>query len=346
MQISRFLRTQMTNDYKLVMVAILHRHGDRAPILEHLYPGSVNKSNDFYPVGESNLTNVGKSQLYEVGKKLRKRYDSFLGPYFIGNEVKIITSTLERTQMSVLALCAGLFPPRDQQVWNKDLMWQPVVYTEVKKENDCIIRGPSDIYPEYKNLYNKELKSNFNMNLLKRYSQELDFIRKHAGYQKPSIRDAYYLYQSLMGEQSMGLSLPNWAKDIFPDKLEEMAVYEYDLSTLTIPLRQYAGGGLAKVITDLFTTKISNKTKQKCLIISGHESTIGYQLRLLDINDRMVPRFGSQLIWELHQKDSNYLVKIFYENFYESEPVECLSMPYEEFMNKMNPFFPSWKIII
>lgn len=40
----------------------------------------------------------------------------------------------------------------------------------------------------------------------------------------------------------MGLSLPNWAKDIFPDKLEEMAVYEYDLSTLTIPLRQYAGG--------------------------------------------------------------------------------------------------------
>ncbi|XP_044736807.1 venom acid phosphatase Acph-1-like [Chrysoperla carnea] len=331
---------------ELVMVAILHRHGDRAPINKYLYPNSPSKGNDFYPVGESNLTNVGKKQLYEVGKKLRQRYDSLLGPYFIGNELKVLTSTLERTQTSALTLCAGLFPPCDKQIWNKDLMWQPIPYTEIKERNDCVIRNPGGAFPIFVKLYDEILESDFNQQLLKRYRKELDFIKKHAGYENPTIRDAYFLYFSLEAERNMGLPLPDWAKDIFPEKLEEIAVFEYDLSTLTTPLKQYAAGGLAKVVTDLFTDKINNKTQLKCLIISGHECTIGFQLRLLGIEDRRVPKFSSHLIWELHKTENNYEVKIFYQNFYEDDPVQCLNMPYEDFLSKMKPYIPTWKIII
>lgn len=69
---------------------------------------------------------AGKRREYEIGESLRKRYDDFLGSTYLPTEVSTHSTDTQRTKMSALLVLAGLYPPKDKQVWNEDLDWQPI----------------------------------------------------------------------------------------------------------------------------------------------------------------------------------------------------------------------------
>jgi len=53
-------------------------------------------------------------------------------------EVYVRSTDVDRTLMSSETDLAGLFPPEGPQVWNDELMWQPVPVHTVSEESDYV----------------------------------------------------------------------------------------------------------------------------------------------------------------------------------------------------------------
>ena len=57
---------------------------------------------------------------------MRERYGGFLNQTYNRNQVVVKSTTYDRTMMSVESLIASLYKPVDYQVWNDNLLWQPI----------------------------------------------------------------------------------------------------------------------------------------------------------------------------------------------------------------------------
>lgn len=115
------------------------------------------------------LFQIGKQQQYELGKFLRRRYEQLLGngTYNPSEKVYAVSSELDRTINSATLVLAGLFPPKNEQVWNKDLLWQPIPVYILPKNTDYLIHNEGicdrlveaieefEKTPKIKSLYNK-----------------------------------------------------------------------------------------------------------------------------------------------------------------------------------------------
>lgn len=77
--------------------------------------------------------------MYDLGKELRKRYNGLLGDVYYPDVVDARSTKSARTIASLQYCLAGLFPPNEYQLWNKDLNWQaiPVYYKE--REDDKVV---------------------------------------------------------------------------------------------------------------------------------------------------------------------------------------------------------------
>lgn len=64
--------------------------------------------------------------MYTLGVNLKNYYKDFMPSYYWPIEVNFTSSSSDRCLMSSELLGAGLFPPRDTQIWNPDLLWQPI----------------------------------------------------------------------------------------------------------------------------------------------------------------------------------------------------------------------------
>lgn len=69
---------------------------------------------------------MGKQQLYELGQYLRRRYNVILGAKYSPNKVYIQSTDVDRTLMSAEACLAGLYMPTADEIWNNEILWQPV----------------------------------------------------------------------------------------------------------------------------------------------------------------------------------------------------------------------------
>lgn len=57
---------------------------------------------------------------------MKDRYANFLNSTYNRNRVSVKSTTFDRTMMSVESLLASLYKPTDFQIWNPDLLWQPI----------------------------------------------------------------------------------------------------------------------------------------------------------------------------------------------------------------------------
>uniref|UniRef100_A0A1I7U4S1 Acid phosphatase n=1 Tax=Caenorhabditis tropicalis TaxID=1561998 RepID=A0A1I7U4S1_9PELO len=105
-----------SDDMKLEFVQTLWRHGDRAALFP-LYP--IFESNwTFGGGGFGQLTPLGMAQMKDLGALYRKIYvedQEFLSHRYIGKEIYIRSTNVNRTIVSALSMLYGLFPPG---AWN------------------------------------------------------------------------------------------------------------------------------------------------------------------------------------------------------------------------------------
>lgn len=84
------------------------------------------KDEKFWAEGYAQLTQTGKQQMYELGSYLRQRYYKLLpnrGKYHV-NDVLVKSTDIDRTLNSAAYMLAAMFPPMEEQIWHKSLMWQ------------------------------------------------------------------------------------------------------------------------------------------------------------------------------------------------------------------------------
>ena len=76
---------------------------------------------------------------FELGKYLRKRYNGFLSEKYNENDIYVRSSDVDRTLMSAMSNLAGLYPPHGNQIWNQELLWQPIPVHTLPLDKDNII---------------------------------------------------------------------------------------------------------------------------------------------------------------------------------------------------------------
>lgn len=76
--------------------------------------------------------------MYTLGERIRQEYSAFIPTYYFPTNVTFFSSYADRCLMSAQLVGAGLFPPQDKQIWNEELLWQPVPVKYVERKDDNV----------------------------------------------------------------------------------------------------------------------------------------------------------------------------------------------------------------
>lgn len=122
---------------------------------------------------------MGKQQQLELGKWLRRRYKSFLSSTYNASDIYVKSSDVDRTLMSVQANLAGLYPPKRNQIWDSELLWQPIPIHTVPVPTDNLLAGDIPDCPSYHKAFNKYVES-IDMKLFRESNEPLyEFMATH-----------------------------------------------------------------------------------------------------------------------------------------------------------------------
>lgn len=309
----------------LQYVAILHRHGFRAP--ERTFPKDpYNDQSKYWPEGWGELLPEGKRELYKLGTTLQHRYKEFISEYS-ADAVRVNSSDLNRCHMSTASMLAGWFPPRGDQVWSKKLLWQPVPIHSVPLSQDRVIglRAPCAKFDLEKEKIVKEMKAN----ATKEENEIFSYLSQHMGELVDDFHQVEVYYATLLIEKRKGLKLPKWTKKVFPHKMREVAAKSITVYTWNKFMKRMYGGPIIKDIVEHFKLKSEGYRKSnKVLVYSGSDTTLVDVWRALQFKERILPDFGSTFIFELHKhQDNKHFVKFFFMNDTTIEEPHQLNIP-------------------
>lgn len=345
-------KTDSDYDSELVLVHVIFRHGARTP--SSFYPNDPNKNETFYPFGFGQLTTKGKQGEYELGQLLRKEYGEFLGKDFTNELVYVRSTDFTRTRMSALLVLAGLFPPSENLVWNKDLLWLPIPvdYVPYAKEDllhpEASCPFKSDFLDKQPN--NAEAREKF----ITPHKSVMDEISKLSGMKIKSPTEAQTLFLIISCEKDLGLKLPEWAEKMY-SQLQKIAALAYSYQNFDADIRKINAGYLVDKIIKDTDDKIKNRLNpgnRRIFLYSGHETTVGYLLDVFGINDdTKMPPYGSALAIEVRRKDNEYFIRLRHRDntnemvFHDKTLKGCENLcSFEKFVEINNDVRPSMSV--
>lgn len=302
-------RSQKT---KLRLVSAIFRHADRTLDVANneSYPNDPYKNYNFYPDGNGQLTNTGKRRAYQLGAILRNKYDSFLGNMYYEPNIYAQSTNIVRTKISLQLVLAALYSPVGVQKWNPLLLWQPADYTYLDKSHDKLFYSIS--CPTYKQHYADMLQNN--VMIKKKIAKFADLMKKvsiYTGQNMTTINDLFNIYMTLATESNLGLFLPKWTQDLFPNgALLNATILQYDLYSHGILNKLNGGVLLRRIINDM--NKVINGTlkDRKLNLFSGHDINVAAIMHALNIFDEHVPQYMSSIIIELHEINRRFFIKV------------------------------------
>ncbi|XP_008193226.1 testicular acid phosphatase homolog [Tribolium castaneum] len=325
----------------LTQLHIVFRHGERAPTETYKNDPHINVT---WSGGWGQLTNRGKLEMYLLGLKMRQLYHDFIPKYYFPDEVKVMSSYADRCLMSAQALLAGLFPPRDDQVWNKDLLWQPIPVHYVPRSQDNLIAMKAKCKK-----YDEEFADVFHSEAIKKIDEEnkelYDYLTKNTGQKMDSVGKVELLYNTLEIERLHNLTPPSWTQNVSWEQMRKLAARSLETFTETNFMKRMKGGVfLSKVITDMETDKKS----PLLFLYAAHDLTLVNILKTLGYKTMLKPGFGASLVFELR---NNSQITLLYRDDIKSDPeriaVESCNTPclLSGFKTALKEFLPSnWKL--
>lgn len=303
----------------LVLLQIVHRHGDRTPI--SLYPNDPFGGPNQWVDGLGELTPNGKRRMYYFGKHLRQRYDKFLGES--PKNIAIRSSSSDRCLESAAALATGLFPPKDRWVWSKDdvlaVFWQPIAIQTVLKSTDGLL-VPNSYCPAADAAYEQTMRSKEVLDFMASQKDFIAELEQKSGQKLTTLRQLDYLYETIATEMSFDdpKPAPHWITQLGNNTLDrlkqfQLNAFKWDWSSRTVQ-RLRAGLLLQELISNMKNAANGRTEIKKVYSYSTHDTLIVAVLQALDLYSGTPPSYGSSLLFELHRIDNKYFVHLFYAN--------------------------------
>ncbi|KAK4878735.1 hypothetical protein RN001_011241 [Aquatica leii] len=300
---------------ELKLVHIIYRHGIRTPA--DTYPKDIYINNTWYPTGWGQITERGQVNLYKHGMYLRERYDHFLGDQYTPDLFYVQTTDADRTKVTAQCINAGLWPvAKTHGKVHLPIVPIPPHSEPLNTDSLLLVRRPC---PQY----HLEIDRLFNTSEIKqKLNDQKDLYQKleeHTGKKIGNFEDVQDIFTTLMSEETVGVELPAWTKEFYPEKMYEPMVFSYVLNAYNDKLNRLKGGVLLKKMIDdwknVAAGTISPKGRKAFLYI-GHDSTIVNILSTVKVWEPQIPGFAINTFFELsYDKDQNkYGVEIFLRN--------------------------------
>ncbi|KAJ8984506.1 hypothetical protein NQ317_010977 [Molorchus minor] len=303
--------------FKSASLIMLFRHGERSPT--ETYPNDPYKEYK-WSGGWGHLTNRGKLQMYDLGLRLKEEYKDYLPGFYWYEDVNITSSYADRCLMSAELVCAALFPPKGYQVWNPELLWQPVPVKYLPRSQDTSIAMKVKC-DKYDKMFNDVMNSSKVQNILSENKELIKYLSENTGTEMDTIGKIELLFNTLEIEMLNNLTLPHWVNDTIMQTMKRLGAQNLALYSETPFMKRIKGGVLLGNIIASMESALQGKNVPSLFLYSGHDLTIVHVLRSLNLVDTIKPNFGATLIFELH---SHGEVKIAYRNSWDEVAEEKL----------------------
>lgn len=241
----------------------------------------------------------------------------------------VVRSTdMDRTLMSALADLSGFYPPVGRDVWNSDINWQPIPVHTVPEKLDELLAAKKSC-PVYDNELKRLYKSPEFKAFDKKFKPIYKYLTKHTGKTVDSLQSVQNIFSCLFIEEINNFTLPDWTKEVYPEKMFEISGLSFAVKTYTNILARLKMGPLLKEIL----THYQNKTKghlnpnRNLFIYSAHDTTIANMLNTLGVFRSMGyhnPPFAAAILFELRELNGENFVQVFYKN---STEARLLDLP-------------------
>uniref|UniRef100_A0A1B6LPF6 acid phosphatase n=1 Tax=Graphocephala atropunctata TaxID=36148 RepID=A0A1B6LPF6_9HEMI len=314
----------------LQFVIVVSRHGNRAPVFD--FPSSPYQSDDtnMWPNGNGELTQSGYDQMYKLGKKVRALYDGFLDQTFRPEDFKALSSTSGRTLQSAELFLAGLFPPRGFQIWNKDLLWQPVpVHPTFLDHYELVFLNEKPLCSRFREAQEDALMETENLNNSSLVSF-IDYVLPFTGIDENKLhveigsaykaQIVFIVWEAIINAVNNGIPLTEWASKLYPEPLTSLVEKFYYASAVgSLDQIKYLEGEMFQEMVRLMQSKANGTLSPdtRMYFYSGHDCTImGLMMMMLkNVEDKIgFVNTGSALIYELHQdpQSGSFYVQVLY----------------------------------
>ena len=284
-----------------------------------------------WPQGPGGLTPEGLRQSYLLGKYLQEKYiiqEPFLSKDYNPNELLIYSSNISRTILSAKALSLGLYTT-NSLIFSKN---QPFLENSTNTK-DNKIPGFNDLIPinlnfevnkillprenclQYSNDFHNRMK---NVGLITSHSKHEKIIEELSESLEIPFKEAkeivLFAIDSAISNNFHNLSLPPKINENWIDKGFELFEESHNFLLFSSDyLARYSGSGFLNHLIQLFDSKIAKNLSQKGFVFSAHDTTIMSIFAALKIKATHPP-YASMVIFELHEVNEQYYVKLIYNN--------------------------------
>ncbi|KAK9302832.1 hypothetical protein QLX08_005321 [Tetragonisca angustula] len=293
---------------ELELVQIIFRHGDRTPSKEEIYP-KLSYNPIYDTLGYGQLTERGKIREFCLGTMLRKRYSTFLGRSHTYGSVYAYSTDIDRTKMSLQLVLAGIYPPTLTDSGYLELSPIPAYYEPLIVDNILCAEN----CPRYKQEYKKIKATPTIVSTVLENKKLFEYIGENTGIDMTvdPILSTYGLYIFLTTQESLNITLPEWATEEVQTKMKPIVELEYQIRSYNTLMKRLNGGHLVQEFIKNMNAK-RNQTSPKVYVYSGHEINVAAFAKAHNFVEPEIPSFGSAIIVEkLRDSKGKHFVQLY-----------------------------------
>jgi len=309
----------------LRLVHVLFRHGDRTPTT---VPYVTDPNVEFWTKqGFGKLTKTGMNQAYNLGRYLRQRYSEFLNTTYDPLQVYARSTDFDRTLMSAYCTLAGLFPPVGDQIWNTDLLWQPIPVHTVPKNIDYLL-NPDSYCPLYAEIIFETFNSTRALEQMKKHQDLFDLLTEKSGQNVTSFYDVYDIEGGVQIERWNNLTQPEWLTDqVFEEMVDVKNIYLSYLHPDNQTRRLRGGPLLGEMLNNMKSKAADASNQREICLYTAHDATIIGLMSAMGLPyNGTNPPYTAAFIVELHLINGTYFVQMWYRTDPAVDPA-LVSMP-------------------